>query len=69
DPNADFVESSLQQVRGFEQSVATFLAQCSADEDCAFHNGGDAEGAFDALMQQIDETPIPPLDHPDRPAV
>ena len=28
----------------------TFLAQCSADPTCAFHNDGDAEGAFDELM-------------------
>jgi pimeloyl-ACP methyl ester carboxylesterase len=67
DPNADFVESSLQQVRGFEASIATFLAQCSADPDCAFHNDGDAEGAFDALMLQIDENPVP--SEPDRPDV
>lgn len=68
DPNADFVESSLQQVRGFEASIATFLAQCSADSSCAFHNDGDAEGAFDALMLQIDENPVPQSD-PDRPDV
>ena len=67
DPNADFTESSLQQVRGFEASIATFLAQCSDDPDCAFHNGGDAEGAFDALMLQIDENPVP--SEPGRPDV
>jgi pimeloyl-ACP methyl ester carboxylesterase len=59
DPNADPLDSSLQQVRGFERSVATFLAQCSDDDDCAFHNGGDAERAFDELMQRLDEDPIP----------
>ena len=67
DPDADFFESSLQQVRGFEGSITTFLAQCSGDEDCAFHNGGDAEGAFDALMLEIDENPVP--SEPDRPDV
>jgi pimeloyl-ACP methyl ester carboxylesterase len=59
DPNADFITSGLQQSAGFEGSITTFLARCSADSDCPFHNGGDAEGAFDALMADLDETPIP----------
>ncbi|MBA3605341.1 MAG: alpha/beta hydrolase [Actinomycetota bacterium] len=67
DPNADPLEKSLQQVRGFEGTLATYLAQCSADTSCAFHNGGDAEGAFDALMQSLDDAPIP--SEPDRPDV
>lgn len=66
DPDADFVESGLQQAAGFEASVATFLAQCSANSDCAFNNDGDAEGAFDALMLHIDENPLPTVaDRPD----
>ena len=60
-------ESSIQQLRGFEDTLATFLAECSADTDCAFHNDGDAEGAFDDLMAGLDEEPIPGL--PDRPDV
>ncbi|HEX4981450.1 MAG TPA: alpha/beta hydrolase [Ilumatobacteraceae bacterium] len=67
DPNADTTESSIQQLRGFESTLSTFLAECSADTDCAFHNDGDAEGAFDALMAELDEGPIPGL--PDRPDV
>jgi pimeloyl-ACP methyl ester carboxylesterase len=59
DPNADSTEQSIQQLRGFESTLATFLAQCSADTSCAFHNGGDAEGAFDALMASLDESPVP----------
>jgi pimeloyl-ACP methyl ester carboxylesterase len=59
DPNADPLDSSLQQVRGFERSISTFLAQCSDDDGCAFHNGGDAEGAFDELMLRLDDDPIP----------
>ena len=43
-------------------SLDTFLAQCSADDDCAFHNDGDAEGAFDALMAQLDASPLPSAD-------
>ena len=59
DPNADSLESSLQQLEGFEQSLSTFLAGCSARSTCAFHNGGDAEGAFDALLQSLDDNPVP----------
>lgn len=59
DPDADVLESSLQQMAGFEASLATFLARCSADERCAFHNEGDAEGAFDRLMQRLDDAPVP----------
>jgi pimeloyl-ACP methyl ester carboxylesterase len=68
DPGADELESSLQQLAGFEASLNTFLAQCSADERCAFHNGGDAESAFDELMVALDERPIPSGD-PARPPV
>ncbi|MGI9031084.1 MAG: alpha/beta hydrolase [Ilumatobacteraceae bacterium] len=59
DPNADPLQSNLQQIRGFEGTLTTYLADCSADTSCAFHNGGGAEGAFDALMASLDETPIP----------
>ena len=67
DPNADFLQSGLQQVAGFEGSITTFLKQCSASTSCAFNNGGDAEGAFDALMLKLDDTPVP--SNPDRPDV
>jgi pimeloyl-ACP methyl ester carboxylesterase len=59
DPTAGMVEASLQQSKGFEQSLATFLARCSADSSCEFHNGGNAEAAFDALMLELDESPAP----------
>ena len=62
DPNADFVESGVQQATGFEASIATFLAKCSANPGCAFYNDGDAESAFDQLMLDIDENPIPTVD-------
>ncbi len=62
DPAADPLEASLQQNAGFEASLTTFLARCSADDECAFHNDGDAEGAFDALLADIDENPIPSAD-------
>src|SRR4030095_13350760 len=52
---------------GFEHTLATYLAQCSADSSCAFHNGGDAEGAFDALMLALDEQASP--SEPGRPEI
>jgi len=58
DPNADDLVGMLQQNKGFEESIATFLANCSADSSCTFHNDGNAEGAFDDLMEQLDENPI-----------
>jgi len=67
DPNADALEGSLQQVTGFEGTLTTYLAQCSEETSCAFHNDGDAEGAFDALMAELDETPI--ASEADRPEV
>jgi len=67
DPNADALESSLQQMAGFEASLDTFLARCSADEDCSFHNDGDAEGAFDLLFDDLDRNPI--VGEPGRPPV
>ena len=58
DPNAESIESSLQQMKGFENSVTTFLTKCSADDTCLFHNDGDAEAAFEKLMEDLDENPI-----------
>ncbi|MGA1035367.1 MAG: alpha/beta hydrolase [Ilumatobacteraceae bacterium] len=66
DPDADSLESSLQQLEGFENSLTTFLARCSSRQACAFHNGGDAEGAFDDLMVSLDDDPVPTS--PGRPA-
>jgi pimeloyl-ACP methyl ester carboxylesterase len=59
DPTADMTESGVQQAAGFEGTLDTYLAQCSNDTSCAFHNDGDAEGAFDQLMLDLDDEPIP----------
>ena len=58
DPNNDYTEGGLAQAKGFEQQLTTFLARCSDDDDCAFHNDGDAEGAFDQLMIDLDTDPL-----------
>jgi pimeloyl-ACP methyl ester carboxylesterase len=58
DPAADYVQGGLNQAKGFERQLDAFLANCSADTTCDFHNGGDSEGAFDALMEQLGTSPL-----------
>ncbi len=58
DPTVGYLQQNLQQAAGFEATFDTFLAQCSAAPTCAFYNDGDAEGAYDALAQNIDAHPI-----------
>lgn len=59
DPNAGQLDAGLQQAKGFERSLQTFLDRCSDDPDCAFHSNGDAAGSFDDLMADIDDRPVP----------
>ncbi|MGA9277397.1 alpha/beta hydrolase [Ilumatobacter sp.] len=61
-PDSNGTEPAKQQQLGFESAFNTFLAECSATPSCAFHNDGDAEGAYDRLMQDLDENPIPGAD-------
>ncbi len=49
------------QARGFETELDRFLAACAADASCAFHSGGRPGPAFDALMERIDQHPLPTL--------
>ena len=58
DPNASSTEEGMNQAKGFEGQLATFLKQCSEKTTCAFHNGGKAEAAFDKLVLDIDATPL-----------
>ena len=58
DPTVGYLEQNIQQAAGFEATFNEFLAQCSANSNCAFHNGGDAEGAFDELSAKIDAHPV-----------
>ncbi len=59
DPYADSLQWDVEQSLGFENALSAFLAQCSADPNCAFHNDGDAEHAFDRLMLELDAVPMP----------
>jgi len=58
-PDPDGLEPVRQQQLGFARVFDTFLARCSAEPSCAFHNDGDAEGAFDELLARLDDEPIP----------
>lgn len=58
DPNADYMEGGLQQATGFEKELTKFLARCSADPKCPFHNARNSEAAFDALMLSLDKKPL-----------
>jgi pimeloyl-ACP methyl ester carboxylesterase len=58
DPNASSIEAGMNQARGFETQLSTFLAQCSSRVTCAFHNKGNAEAAFDQLLIDIDAQPL-----------
>jgi hypothetical protein len=49
----------VAQTAGFDSTLATFLADCSANAECPFNNGGDAEGAFDALIASLEANRIP----------
>lgn len=67
DPTVGRIDGLVQQAAGFDSSLSTFLADCSSDIDCAFHNDGDAEGAFADLLVQLERTDIPTA--PGRPNV
>lgn len=58
DPEAGYVQGGLNQAMGFERQLDAFLAQCSDDTTCAFNSGGDAAGAFDALMEELGQSPL-----------
>jgi len=49
-PNSTSAERRLTQAAGFEKQLTAFLAQCSKNPSCAFHNNGNAEQAFDDLL-------------------
>ena len=58
DPNASSIQEGMNQAKGFEAQLATFLKQCSERPTCEFHNGGKAEAAFDKLVLDIDDKPL-----------
>jgi len=60
DPNSDYVQGGIDQAKGFDTELTKFLAKCSATPTCSFHNNGNAEEAFDELMESLDSAPLRP---------
>jgi pimeloyl-ACP methyl ester carboxylesterase len=49
-----------EYAQGHEDTLRRFLAACDANASCGF-GGGDARGAFDRLLAQLDRSPIAPV--------
>jgi pimeloyl-ACP methyl ester carboxylesterase len=47
-----------QQMTALERTLAAALDECSADSDCPFHNDGEADAAFDALVEELERAPL-----------
>jgi hypothetical protein len=58
DPSMSARAVTLGQAQGFEQALDDFLAHCSDDRGCAFHHGGHAAAAYDALRAQAARAPL-----------
>ncbi len=58
DDTEGYLQQNLEQAAGFESTFDTFLAACSKDATCPFHNGGDAAGEYDALSAAADASPV-----------
>jgi pimeloyl-ACP methyl ester carboxylesterase len=58
DPSMSARAVTLGQAQGFEQALDDFLAHCSDDRSCAFHHGGHAAAAYDALRAQAARAPL-----------
>ncbi len=58
DPNAGYMQAGLDQAKGFNSEFNKFLAECSSRPTCAFYNKGNAEAAYDKLIQDLDKHPL-----------
>lgn len=58
DPDADYMQSGLDQAKGFDTEFNKFLKRCSQNKECAFHNNGNAERAYDKLIEELDAHPL-----------
>jgi pimeloyl-ACP methyl ester carboxylesterase len=47
-----------QQVVALERTLTAALEECGADEDCPFYNDGDPLGAYDALVESLEQAPL-----------
>ncbi|HEY3485350.1 MAG TPA: alpha/beta fold hydrolase, partial [Ilumatobacteraceae bacterium] len=59
EPNDDTVEQQyLTQLVGFENAFNSWVEWCETDRACEF-TGDDVAARWDALREQLDETPVP----------
>jgi hypothetical protein len=58
DPNANGFDQAIAQLKGFEQQLDAFLADCAKRSVCAIYNNGDPAALFDKLVRDIDALPI-----------
>jgi len=59
DPNANGFDQAMAQLKGFEQQLEAFLAECAKRRTCAINNDGDPAALFDNLVEKIDLEPVP----------
>ena len=58
DPNASGFDQAMSQLKGFEQQLDAFLADCAERPSCAIYNDGRPAALFDRLVRDIDANPI-----------
>lgn len=58
DPNASGFDQAMAQLKGFEQQLDAFLADCAKRVACKIYNNGKPAELFDQLAVDIDTTPI-----------
>jgi pimeloyl-ACP methyl ester carboxylesterase len=59
DPKLSANDAAITQAAGFEADLQAFLADCRSRASCTFARGGDPGAKLNALMQRIDQNPIP----------
>lgn len=58
DPTLSAEDVSVQQAKGFDDSLTEFFRWCRSRTSCAFHHQGDPAPAYDAVVRRIDARPI-----------
>ena len=58
DPTLSAEDVSVQQAKGFDDSLTEFFRWCRSRTSCTFHRQGDPAQAYDALVRRIDGRPI-----------
>ena len=58
DPNASGFDQAVAQLKGFEQQLNAFLADCAKRPTCKIYNGGKPAALFDKLVTDLDVKPL-----------